>query len=61
MAWILLLTVMTSNQGSMTTIVFSDRTSCVQAGEKLKEEVNRHTPVFNNFIRYKCVKVSGVK
>jgi len=61
MSWILLLTIMTNNQGSMTTIEFADKKSCAIAGEKLKEAANRHTPIFKNYIRYQCIMVSGVK
>lgn len=61
MAWILLVTLMTNNQGSMTSVVFSDFHSCKMAGEKMVESVNRKTPIFKNNIRFECIKVAGVK
>lgn len=61
MGWILLLTIMSHNQGSMTTIQFADQKSCLIAGERLKEAANKDTPLFKSTIRYHCVMVGGLK
>lgn len=59
--WILLVTLMVNQQGSMTTVVFSDEYSCQAAGVKMVEVVNTKTPIFKQHISYECIKVSGVK
>ena len=61
MTWILLLTLMHHNQGSMTTVEFSDYRSCMKAGELMKNAVNKDTPLFKKEINYHCIAVSGVK
>lgn len=59
--WILLVTLMTSQQASMTSVVFSDEYSCQAAGVKIVDVVNMKTPIFKKHISYECIKVSGVK
>ncbi len=61
MGWLLLVTLMSPNQGSMTTETFTDYKSCMKAGAKVKEAVNKSTPLFNHYIKYKCIQVSGLK
>lgn len=60
MKWILLVTLMSHNQGSMTTIVFSDYKSCMKAGHEIREQINSKTPLFKSTISYKCIKSSGL-
>ena len=61
MSWVLLLVLMSSSQGSMTTLEFSDYKSCMNAGEKMKELVSEKTPVFSHHIKYSCISVSGLR
>ena len=61
MTWVLLLTLMSNNQGSMTTVEFSDYKSCMKAGELITSAVNKDTPLFKKTINYHCIAVSGVK
>lgn len=61
MGWILLLTIFSQGQSSMTSVVFSDYKSCMDAGYKLKEAANKHSPLFKHTINYECISVTGLK
>ncbi len=61
MKWLLIVTLMSHNQGSMTSQVFTDYKSCVKAGEIIKEAINKDTPLFKSAIQYHCLAVSGVE
>ena len=61
MAWILLLTIMTGSQSSMTTVEFSDHKSCMKAGEEMKELLDESSKVFKRYVDYHCIAVNGLK
>jgi len=59
--WILLVTLMSHNQGSMTSQVFADYKSCMKAGALIKEAINKDTIRFRSSIKFHCISVSGVE
>ncbi len=61
MGWVLLLTIFSQGQSSMTSLVFSDYKSCMDAGYKLKEAANKRSDLFKHTINYDCINVIGLK